>query len=510
MTASLAACGKETAYTVYVGEGTGSLDPKKCMTRAEETYAYNLFSGLYEYLPDGNGYKLSPADAEGLPTVSATEDGKFVYTFTLREGLKWSNGDPITPEDYVTAWNESAAYSLYTDKGYIFSLIDGYETYTSYEENAALNMTFDNKRRTFSVTVTEDGERFLSYTATPALFPTSKNARRDSTEWDSDPEFFVSNGAYTLASLSKDKLTVKKNTNYRNANAVFADKITFIFDTQKASDMVKEGKLDFAFTERLSFGGYTERAEVGVKYLAFNASDTSIGVFKPEHQRMIRGALGIYARECGAFAEVPESLCPYLEGKGKDGGVSDGSMTMTDYADSLLASVAEESDLFSWQNGKAYEFPALTALCAGRDGEERDLTELADFLAGKGISLRVRTVDWNSFLDMRDGGEYSVMINTWSYSTLSDGEFLRLFLEGSIYNDTRLGIEVDSTWENIYDTQLLFGIDKLSLSSELFSDAYEKLTEQNCLFAIGKVERKVYIKDGVPFTVLRNGIVRFY
>ena len=166
MTASLAACGKETAYTVYVGEGTGSLDPKKCMTRAEETYAYNLFSGLYEYLPDGNGYKLSPADAEGLPTVSATEDGKFVYTFTLREGLKWSNGDPITPEDYVTAWNESAAYSLYTDKGYIFSLIDGYETYTSYEENAALNMTFDNKRRTFSVTVTEDSEVAISGAAT--------------------------------------------------------------------------------------------------------------------------------------------------------------------------------------------------------------------------------------------------------------------------------------------------------------------------------------------------------
>lgn len=507
---SLTACGSEISYTVYVGERTASLDPKKCMSKAEETYVYNLYSGLYEYVAFGDSYKLSPADADGFPTVKETEDGKFVYTFTLKDGLKWSNGDPITPEDYVTAWNESAAYSLYTDKGYIFSLIDGYDTYLRYDDDAALNISFDNKKRTISVTVTENSERFLAYTATPALFPTSKNARRDSPEWDSDTEFFASNGAYTLASISKDKLTLKKNVNYRNADSVSCDKITFIFNTQTASDMVKRGELDFAFTEKLSFAGYTDKAEVGIKYLAFNAADKSIGAFSPRHQSMIREAIGIYARESGAFADVPDVLCPYLEAK-KDGTVNeDSSMSMVDYADELLSTVAAESDLFAWQNGKAYEFPILTALSAGRDGEDRDLGELAVYLKEKGISLRVQSAEWNTFLDRRDEGDYSFLINAWSYSTLSDGEFLRMFLSNSIYNDTRLGTEVGSTWKNIYDTQLLFGIDKLSLSSELFSDAYETLTEQNCLFAIGKVERKVYIKDGVPFTVLRNGIVRFY
>lgn len=507
---ALFSCGSEVSYTVYVGEGTASLDPKKCTSKAEETYISNLYSGLYEYVVDGDSYKLSPADAEGFPTVEETEEGKFVYTFTLKEGLKWSNGEPVTPEDYVTAWNDSAAYSLYTDKGYIFSLIDGYEAYTSYEDDAALNMTFDNKNRTFSVTVTENSERFLAYTTTSALFPTSKNARRDSTEWDTDPEFFASNGAYTLASISDDKLTIKKNEHYRNSDAVPADKITFIFDTQKAADMVSDERLDLAFTEKLSFGGYTDKVEVGIKYLAFNASDKSIGVFLPEHQRMIREAIGIYVRESGAFTGVPESLCPYLEAERTSSAQGSVGSSACDHADSLLETVAVESDLFTWQNGKAYEFPVLTVLSAGRDGEDRDLNELVDYLKEKGISLHIQNADWNTFLDMRDSGDYSMLINSWSYSTLSDGEFLRMFLSNSIYNDARLGAEADSTWESIYDSQLLFPISRLSNSAETFRTAYETLKAEKCLFALAKAERKIYIKDGVPLTVLRNGTVRFY
>ncbi len=501
----LISCSSEVAYTVYVGEGTASLDPKKCMSKAEETYVSNLYSGLYEYVCDGGSYKLLPADAEDFPKIKETEDGMYVYTFTLREGLKWSNGDPITPEDYATAWNESAAYSLYTDKGYVFSIIDGYKEFLEYEEDASLNVTYDNKLRTLSVTVTEDSERFLAYTTTPTLFPTSKNARRDSTAWDRDPEFFASNGAYTLASVSADKLTVKKNSNYRNSDSVLADKITFLFDTQRATDSVKAGKLDFAFTEKLSFAGYTDKAEVGIKYLAFNSNDKSVGVFKPEHQIKIREAIGIYALESGAFADATHSLCPYLEDDG-----TNAEEPLADHADALLQSVATESGLFYWQNGKAYEFPVLTALSAGRDGEDRDLNELADYLRDKGISLRIQNADFNTFLDMRDEGEYSILINSWSYSTLSDGEFLRMFLSKSIYNDTRLGTEADSTWKNIYDSQLLFEVDKLSDAEIVFRSAYGTLLAEKCLFAIGAVERKFYVKKDLPFAVLRNGIVRLY
>ena len=154
--------------------------------------------------------------------------------------------------------------------------------------------------------------------------------------------------------------------------------------------------------------------------------------------------------------------------------------------------------------------PVLTALSAGRDGEDRDLNELADYLRDKGISLRIQNADFNTFLDMRDEGEYSILINSWSYSTLSDGEFLRMFRSDSIYNDTRLGMENDSGWKDIYDSQLDFSCDKVARSSELFRTAYVTLTEQKCLLAIGRVERKAYIKGGLPFTVLRNGIVKFY
>ena len=495
----LSSCKRGISFTVYVGEGTASLDPKKCTTRAEETYMMNLFCGLYKYVADGEGYKLVPDEADALPTVTETEDGKFVYTFRLREGLKWSSGEPITPEDYATSWNEAAAYSLYTDKGYVFSLIDGYESFLAYDEDASLNITFDNERRILSVTVTECGEKFLSYTATPVLFPTSRRARIDSPDWASDPEYFASNGAFTLSELSKESLTVKKNPNYRSADSVLADEITFLFDKEKAAKDAKSGKLDFAFTEGLSFGGETEGYVTGTKYLAFNAADKAIGSFKPAHQRMIREAISIYVRESKAFSNMPDSLCGYLE----DDPPFVGDLA---YADGLMEKVANESDLFVWQNGKAFEFPVLTALSAGRDGEDRDLFELADYLYGKGISLRIQSADWNSFLDMRDAGEYSLMMNAWSYSTLSDGEFLHLFASDSIYNDTRLGFESESEWKNIYDERLL----EYDGTRSGFIAAYSALKESCCLIAIGSIERRAIVGEDIYAEILRNGTVRFY
>ena len=60
------------------------------------TILNNAFEGLYRL--DAN-HEPQPALAESY-TVS--DDG-LVYTFTLREGLQWSNGTPLTASDFVSA-----------------------------------------------------------------------------------------------------------------------------------------------------------------------------------------------------------------------------------------------------------------------------------------------------------------------------------------------------------------------------------------------------------------------
>ena len=87
----------EQKLVFQMGEEPQVMDPTM-NDYASGSYALqNLFRGLYKFAEDGS---LVPAMAESY-TVS--EDGT-VYTFTLREGLKWSDGSPLTAKDFEYSW----------------------------------------------------------------------------------------------------------------------------------------------------------------------------------------------------------------------------------------------------------------------------------------------------------------------------------------------------------------------------------------------------------------------
>ena len=75
-----------------------SLDPHKTVKAGTREVMFNVFEGLMKPTPDGD---LTPAIAESY-TVS--EDRK-TYTFTLREGVQFHNGDTVTAEDVVWSHN---------------------------------------------------------------------------------------------------------------------------------------------------------------------------------------------------------------------------------------------------------------------------------------------------------------------------------------------------------------------------------------------------------------------
>ncbi|MDY4953521.1 MAG: ABC transporter substrate-binding protein [Candidatus Onthomonas sp.] len=79
-----------------------SLDPHKTVKAGTREVMFNVFEGLMKPTPDGD---LTPAIAEDY-TVS--EDRK-TYTFTLREGVKFHNGDTVTAEDVVYSIERCAA-----------------------------------------------------------------------------------------------------------------------------------------------------------------------------------------------------------------------------------------------------------------------------------------------------------------------------------------------------------------------------------------------------------------
>ena len=97
---TLLVAGSAFAEMVYNRGNTSepeSLDPHKTSTVSEAHILRDLFEGLV--MPDARG-DLIPGAAESW-TVS--DDGT-VYTFKLRDGAVWSNGDPVTADDFVYAF----------------------------------------------------------------------------------------------------------------------------------------------------------------------------------------------------------------------------------------------------------------------------------------------------------------------------------------------------------------------------------------------------------------------
>ena len=114
--------GEPVSITVGVGQQFTTLDPGLSVNR----YALaHMYAGLYKKLEDGS---VVPDLAAGEPEVS--EDG-LTYTIKLKDGLVWSDGEPITAHDFVFGINRNLTYGaengFVTDK--MVRYLEGAEEY---------------------------------------------------------------------------------------------------------------------------------------------------------------------------------------------------------------------------------------------------------------------------------------------------------------------------------------------------------------------------------------------
>ena len=100
MVLGFTACGKKKAPAAIRVDLSGrvyTLDPQYCSTALERCLLKNCMEGLLRRLPDGT---MAEGCAENY---SVSADG-LRYTFTLRENLQWSDGEPLTAKDFVFAF----------------------------------------------------------------------------------------------------------------------------------------------------------------------------------------------------------------------------------------------------------------------------------------------------------------------------------------------------------------------------------------------------------------------
>ena len=120
----------ETGFTVQLGPNPETLDPA---LNASIDGGNTLLTIEEPLLIIDENNELEPGKAESY-TVS--EDG-LTYTFHLREGLKWSDGTPLTAHDFVYSWQRAVDPATGADYAYMFDCIAGYTEAINGEEYVA-------------------------------------------------------------------------------------------------------------------------------------------------------------------------------------------------------------------------------------------------------------------------------------------------------------------------------------------------------------------------------------
>jgi oligopeptide transport system substrate-binding protein len=209
--------GKTNELTVVLGTEPVTIDPALNNVSSTANYLNLLFEGLYKYADNGSGdAELVPGLAEDAPKKTVNADGSVIYTYTLRDGLKWSDGKPFTANDIVYSWRRLVDPKTTSKYNYIINMV----------ENAAgiIDGQTDPDRlgvkalddRTVEITLTYDCPFFVNISGFTATFPVKQDIiEKAGDSWTLHPATYISNGPYRLKEWAHNShLTIEKNPYY--------------------------------------------------------------------------------------------------------------------------------------------------------------------------------------------------------------------------------------------------------------------------------------------------------
>jgi len=227
----------QKADFIFVNRGdVGTLDPNRMSWMQDIRIGYALWEGLYALDPDS----LNPIPG-AAEKIDLSED-KLTYTFHLRDNGKWSNGDPVTSNDFLFAWRRMLEEP--GDYTYLFYYIKGARPYSEGFEKNPKSMNFDTVAikapdpKTLVVTLSNPTPFFPDIVAFAPMFPLNQKSmekfrRTDNatgrTTYDStfiQPPNLITNGPFMLTRWQlKVGQTLTKNPHYWDAKNVLCNTI---------------------------------------------------------------------------------------------------------------------------------------------------------------------------------------------------------------------------------------------------------------------------------------------
>lgn len=240
--------GVELAEEQVLHRGNGlepeSLDPHRSRGDASGHVLRDLYEGLTAEAPDGT---VIP----GVAKEWDLKDGGTRYVFRLRESARWSNGDPVTAEDFAYALRRALDPATGSPYAQVLSPI----------RNAAKVLAGDEPPKALGVRAVDDHTLaveleaptpyFLGLLTHPSTFPVHRESIEEHGDRFTRPGNHVTNGAYRLSDWAvHSHITLKRNPHYWNDDETVIDKVVFHPIENESAELkrFRAGDLDVTYT----------------------------------------------------------------------------------------------------------------------------------------------------------------------------------------------------------------------------------------------------------------------
>jgi len=445
----LSACGggdggggeAEQVLDVSIGPNPETLDPALNSAVDGANMLLHNFECLLTVGQDGT---IQPGQAESW---ESSKDG-LTWTFTLRDGLKWSDESPLTAEDFVYSWKrvcDPKTAAPYAET--VLGMVEGYEEAAKGNLDALQVKAVDDK--TLEVKLSSPCTFFDSLAAFATLSPVQKGTIEENGDsWATTADTYVSNGPFYITEWEPGShILMSKNPNYWNADAIKLDAIKFhlIEDINASYSAFQNGELkmikDVPTEEIASLEGSEEfkvDTILGTYYLNLNCKKDAFkdpkvrkalslaidrdyvantimqGTYVPAYNFMGPG----WADPAGGeFIENANGGKPYL---------SEDYEANLEEAKKLMAEAG-------YPDGEG--FPTIK-YSTNDDMYHVPVAEYLQEAWGQlGVKMKVDTVEWASLTPMRRNGEYDAARNGWVADYNDPSNMLDLLFSTNGNND---------------------------------------------------------------------------
>ncbi len=402
--------------------------------------------------------QIAPGQAA---SYDISEDG-LIWTFHLREGLKWSDGTPLTAKDFVYSWKrvcDPAVAAPYAET--VLSMVKGFDEAVAGNLDAlGVSAPDDN---TFVVELSQNCSYFASIAAFATLSPVQEaTIEKNGDAWATSSETYIGNGSFYISEwVPGSHITMKKNPNYWNASAIKLDSIKFVLmeDSNAAYSAYQSGEvmmIKYVPTEEIpSLQGNSEfhiDPLIATYYVSLNDQ------IEPFTNPLIRKALSLAIdREYVADTLMQGTYSPASNLVGPGWVDTDGSSFMENANDgkpyidtaNFEENLAEAKQLLVDAGYPDGEGLPKIIYSTNDMGYHKAVAEyLQQAWAELGVTMEVEIVEWASFTPLRRVGDYQASRNGWVGDYSDPSNILDIFLSTNGNNDGKYkSAEYDAAME---------------------------------------------------------------